>query len=782
MVIRFLHSLRTRLILLTVLVEIVMISAIVWNSERLAEAHLVRQFELRRAEISLLLQAAIAPAMVQRDYASISETLSNASQLQGFKYLRMLDETGQTVASAGEQGTDKGSRMLDFSLPVMLEGRNYGQLNGAIDLGFLEQARQEMLSQNFGLALIGILLSSLILGAIALWLTSRLAQLVTASHRLAEESDFTPLPVKGRDDLAQVIRAFNQMAQTIAKRVQDLRTAESRQRALASAIDTERSRLDALLSAMREGLVFVDQEERICYLNPAFAKLWLVSLDGQTTQMPLADLCSWLAASLREDARVQLFKGGDHPEELTLKDGRIVTQQGIPVSGTDRSQLGYLWIFEDVTSQRQMNEHLVFMAERDPLTKLANRARFNAELEQLVAAYQRDKTQQGAVLYLDLDEFKAINDSFGHRAGDKVLQRAADAIGNLVRINELFARLGGDEFAIIAPGADQHGACRLAERIVQSLTTLSFEFEGRRIGLTCSLGIALLPEHASRSEELVSRADAAMYQAKRSGKNCWRIYRPDLDESASMLSHLGWNEKIQSALTDNRFVLHFQGIHDALTRKISHYEVLIRMLDAEKPSELLLPGSFIPAAERTGRIVDIDRWVVQAAIEKLAHVPDLPSLAVNVSARTFDDPMFTGIIRKLLTQHQVAPRRLIIELTETAALANIADAERFIADLRQLGCTVCLDDFGVGFSSFAYLKHLSADVLKIDGMFIRNLLNSREDRVFVQAIVEVARGLGKKTVAEFVGDDQTLALLAEMGVDYAQGYHLSFPIAEISAP
>ena len=782
MVIRFLHSLRTRLILLTVLVEIVMISAIVWNSERLAEAHLVRQFELRRAEISLLLQAAIAPAMVQRDYASISETLSNASRLQSFKYLRMLDETGQTVASAGEQGTDKGSRMLDFSLPVMLEGRNYGQLNGAIDLGFLEQARQEMLSQNFGLALIGILLSSLILGAIALWLTSRLAQLVTASHRLAEASDFTPLPVKGRDDLAQVIRAFNQMAQTIAKRVQDLRTAESRQRALASAIDTERSRLDALLSAMREGLVFVDQEERICYLNPAFAKLWLVSLDGQTTQMPLADLCSWLAASLREDARAQLFKGGDHPEELTLKDGRIVTQQGIPVSGTDRSQLGYLWIFEDVTSQRQMNEHLVFMAERDPLTKLANRARFNAELEQLVAAYQRDKTQQGAVLYLDLDEFKAINDSFGHRAGDKVLQRAADAIGNLVRINELFARLGGDEFAIIAPGADQHGACRLAERIVQSLTTLSFEFEGRRIGLTCSLGIALLPEHASSSEELVSRADAAMYQAKRSGKNCWRIYRPDLDESASMLSHLGWNEKIKSALTDNRFVLHFQGIHDSLTRKISHYEVLIRMLDAEKPSELLLPGSFIPAAERTGRIVDIDRWVVQAAIEKLAHVPDLPSLAVNVSARTFDDPMFTGIIRKLLTQHQVAPRRLIIELTETAALANIADAERFIADLRQLGCTVCLDDFGVGFSSFAYLKHLSADVLKIDGMFIRNLLNSREDRVFVQAIVEVARGLGKKTVAEFVGDDQTLALLAEMGVDYAQGYHLSFPIAEISAP
>lgn len=781
MAIRLLHSLRIRLILLTVLVEIVMISAMVWNSERLAEAHLVRQFELRRAEISLLLQAAIAPAMVQRDYASISETLNSARQLQGFEYLRMVDESGQLVASTEGPAQGQGGKRLEFALPITLEGRSYGQLNAAIDLGFLEQARQQMLAQNLGLALAGILLSSLILGAIALWLTSRLSQLVSASHRLAEEAEFTPLAVKGSDDLAQVIRAFNQMAQTIAKRVQDLRDAEARQRALASAIDTERSRLDALLSAMREGLVFVDQEERICFLNPAFAKLWLVSLDGQTMQMPLADLRNWLSASLGEEARTRLFKGDEHPQELMLADGRIITQQGIPVAGTGQDRLGYLWIFEDVTSQRQMNEHLIFMAERDPLTKLANRARFNAELEQLVAAHQRDDSLQGAVLYLDLDEFKAINDSFGHRAGDKVLQRAADAIGKLVRINELFARLGGDEFAIIAPGADQNGACRLAERIVQSLTALSFEFDGQRVGLTCSLGIALLPEHARNSEELVSRADAAMYQAKRSGKNCWRIYRSDLDESASMLSHLGWNEKIQSALVDNRFVLHFQGIHDAFTRKVSHYEVLIRMLDADKPSELLLPGSFIPAAERTGRIVDIDRWVVEAAIEKLAAAPDLPSLAVNVSARTFDDPMFTSIIRRLLSEHQVAPKRLIIELTETAALANIADSERFIADLRQLGCTVCLDDFGVGFSSFAYLKHLSADVLKIDGMFIRNLLNSREDQVFVRAIVEVARGLGKKTVAEFVGDDQTLALLAEMGVDYAQGYHLSFPIAEISA-
>jgi len=248
-----------------------------------------------------------------------------------------------------------------------------------------------------------------------------------------------------------------------------------------------------------------------------------------------------------------------------------------------------------------------------------------------------------------------------------------------------------------------------------------------------------------------------------------------------MLSQLGWNERIQAAIAENRLILHFQGVHVTATRAVSHYEALVRMEDSENPGELLLPGSFIPAAERTGRIVDIDRWVIRAAIRKLAESPALPALAVNVSARSFDDPALAGKIRALLTEHAVDPQRLIIELTETAALANIGDSERFIDDLRRLGCTVCLDDFGVGFSSFAYLKHLSADVLKIDGMFIRNLVGNREDQVFVRAIVEVARGLGKKTVAEFVGDAATLALLAEIGVDYAQGYYLSFPIAEISA-
>ena len=772
---RIFGSLRSRLIILTVVVEVVMISAIVWNSQRLTEEHLVRQFELRRAEISLLLQTAIGPAMAQRDYASVSDTLDNAQKLQGVATLIMYDDTGQRIASANAERIGYPRHLREFRIPITIEQQHYGELAVSLDLGFLDDARQEILLQNIVLAIIGIVVSSLALGSIALWLTRRLGLLSDASHRLASGEAFRSLPGSSSDDIGKVITAFNQMAGSLEKRMRELQDAESRQRLMATAIDAERARLDALLSAMRLGLVFVEPDERLAYLNPAFAGLWTVDPDQDLASLQVSELRNRLGKILSADSRAQLFAGDGSPCELPLPGGRLITQQSVPVTGPNGDMLGRLWIFEDVTSERRMAERLLFMAERDPLTGLANRSRFSAELERMVSHAQRNPEQRSALLYFDLDEFKTINDTFGHRAGDNVLVRTADAVSRLVRSDELFARLGGDEFAIIAPDADQMGAQALAERVVRALTGLHFDFDGRRFALTISLGIALLPEHARDGETLVAHADAAMYQAKRSGKNCWRLYRPELDESAQMLSQLGWNEKIQAALAENRFVLHFQGVHDTSTRAIKHYEALVRMVDGEQPDQLIAPGAFIPAAERTGRIIDIDRWVIGAAIRKLAATPELSGLAINISARSFDDPTLTGVISGQLGEFGVAPARLIIELTETSALANLHDSERFIDDLRGLGCTVCLDDFGVGFSSFVYLKHLSADVLKIDGIFIRGLADSHEDQVFVRAIVEVARGLGKKTVAECVGDARTLALLADIGVDYAQGYYLSYP-------
>ena len=792
---RLFRSLRSRLIALAVVVQMLAVGAVVMNSERLSEEHLTRQFELRRGEITRLLQAALGPPMAQRDYGTVSETLRSAQKLQGITYLVMFDEDGRrvvqvnwersvplpTAITAYEHLADLD--VLHTRIPILLSGQAYGELQIGMDLSFLHDVRATLRLQNLILAGVGMLLSGLLLGALTHHLTRRLGHLTRASQQLGAGQSITALSGSSDDDLGQVIQAFNGMATSLEKRMSDLQTAEARQRALVKTIDTERGRLDALLSAMRIGLVFVSNEQRVAYVNPSFCRLWTVEGKHLADDLPIEQLrqCVARAGGIEAAEEIgKLFAGDGSLLELTLADGRIITQHGVTVKSQAGHESGQLWLFEDITRERQTAQQLLFMAERDALTALANRSRFDSELERQMSLFARDPAIFGALIYFDLDEFKYINDTFGHRAGDNVLIRTADAIGKMIRSSELFARLGGDEFAIIAPGTDLEGAQVLAQRMLETIAKLSFEFDGRRFGLTISVGIALYPQHGHSAVELVSRADAAMYQAKRAGKNCWRLYRPELDHSASMLAQLGWNEKIQSALALGHFVLHYQGVHDCATRQIVHYEALVRMLDPDDTDNLLMPASFIPVSERSGRIIDIDLWVVRHAIQTLADRPDLPALSVNISGRSFDHPALTGTMHQLFDEFHVEPHRLIVELTETAALANMQDSERFIAELRGLGCTVCLDDFGVGFSSFAYLKHLSADVLKIDGMFIRSLASSKEDQVFVRAIVEVARGLGKKTVAEFVGDEATLQLLTDLGVDYAQGYHLSRPVPEIT--
>lgn len=784
------RSLRARLVLLIVLVEALMILAILWNSQRLTETHLLRQFALRQAETSTLLQAALATPMAQRDYATVGETLADAQRLQGMSYLVMFDDRDQQVAAVNlPDELPRPVRLADpprhlhgqhdYLVPIEIAGRHYGRLQVGMDLGFLDTARREVLVQNLLLGLLGILASGAVLAGLALWLTRRLDGLTTASQRLAAGEPFQAVPGAGDDDIGTVIRAFNDMAATLERQLRELRQAEREQRDLAHTIETERSRLDALLAAMRLGLVFVTPDARIAYINPAFHQLWPGALPERPAGITVDDLLARLALSLSRVEAESLFAGNGTLREFLLDDGRILTQHSVPVLTPGGDEVGRLWIFEDITSERRMADRLLQMAETDALTGLANRARFETELERLISRRQRDPHAHGALIYFDLDEFKTVNDTFGHSAGDQVLLRTAETIGHLVRSGEMLARLGGDEFVILAPDTDEAGAIALAERIRSAVGELVYVFDQRRISLTLSIGIALFPEHAADGETLVAHGDAAMYQAKRAGKNCWRVFNPVQAASENLLDQLGWHEKIQAALRDQRFCLHFQGVHDTATGALAHYEALIRMIDPDDPAQLLAPGEFIPAAERNGRIIDIDRWVLATAIRQLASAPDMPPIAVNISARSFDDPGLSAFIGQLLAEHNVSPPRLMVELTESAALANIQDSERFVSEIRELGCTVFLDDFGVGFSSFAYLKHLSADVLKIDGLFIRNLTTSHEDQVFVRAIVEIAHGLGKKTVAEFVGDAATLALLAELGVDYAQGYYLSRPSAEI---
>ena len=460
-----------------------------------------------------------------------------------------------------------------------------------------------------------------------------------------------------------------------------------------------------------------------------------------------------------------------------MADGRVVTQLSYPVHDPQGRFIGRLWVYEDVTRERQTAEQLIYLAERDSLTGLFNRHRFQEELGRVIAEAARHETNHGAVLFFDLDEFKYVNDTFGHRVGDAILIRVAGEISAVVRGTEMFSRLGGDEFGLLLPDATAEDAQQLAERIVRAVSQIPFRFDSKNLRLTTSVGIALYPEHGSSVEELVAHADTAMYQVKEGGKHGWRVYRPDLDRSHEMLDRMSWQERITRALENDLFVLHFQGVYKAADGALSHLEVLVRMIDEASPEQVIMPGRFIHYAEKSGKILDIDRWVIRQSLELLASSADVPSLAVNISGRSFDDPGFPQFIAKQVAELGVAPERLLVELTETSAVTDLHDAQRFIHALRETGCPVCLDDFGTGFSSFAYLKYLQVDILKIDGLFVRDLASDHDNQVLVKSIVDVARGMHKRTVAEFVEDQKTLEILQHFGVDMVQGYHLDMPRA-----
>ena len=633
----------------------------------------------------------------------------------------------------------------------------------------------------------------------AMWLLRRrvrqlfavpLKRLTQAVDELSQGGEPKPIAMRGEDELGRLAGAFDDMVEELVQQralqfahAQALQTEVNERRQFMTQLEEERARLLALLGAMNLGILFVNAEQRITYCNSAFLAMWELPADGSVIEHTTGQ---WLQTAQRlmlgaDEMRKHLDEvcaSRETPKqlEIRLRDGRIIQHNAYPVHDAQDHYLGRLWVQEDVTRDRLTAAQLVRLAQHDPLTSLYNRRRFEDDL----ARFFRDTEQapgQAALLFFDLDEFKYINDTFGHRAGDTVLIRMAIEIRTLVRSGETLYRLGGDEFAVFLPHASQQDAEHLAERIVRRIAQTPLYLQEQTMRLTTSLGIAHYPSLAGNAEDLLAHADTAMYQAKHKGKNRWAVYRPDHDSSREMATRLAWNDRIARALEHDLLRLHFQGVYRAADGTLAHLEALIRMHDEANPDRLIMPAQFIGHAEKSGKILEIDRWVVRESVRLLAAHPQLPAIAINISGRSFDDPELPAWISSQLQQQGVPPRRLLVELTETSAVSDMGDAARFIAALRATGCPICLDDFGTGFASFAYLKHLQADVLKIDGMFIRDLPKEQDNRVFVRAIIEVAHGMGKLTVAEFVEDEATLQMLREMGVDMVQGYHLDKPKA-----
>lgn len=429
----------------------------------------------------------------------------------------------------------------------------------------------------------------------------------------------------------------------------------------------------------------------------------------------------------------------------------------------------------DITERKAFERQLAYQAQHDALTALPNRRYFQHELERVIARVARSGTTC-ALFYIDLDQFKYINDTLGHAAGDRLLVEFSALLKSHVREGDVLARFGGDEFTVLLYNVDEDSALRAAENMRTLVEGYRFMERGNVYNVSCSIGVAMIDNGVLTADDCMAQADVACHGAKRHGRNQAHLYNVRDHDKEGMKADMGWAARLRETLDRDRLQIVYQPIASLSNGQVQDYEVLARMLCDD--GQIILPGGFMPAAERFGLIHNVDRWMVSKSIGHLAELHasgQFVRFSINLSGKAFEDHKLLPLIRNRLRETNLDPSLLTFEITETAAIANMPSAIAFISALKDIGCQFALDDFGSGFSSFTYLKHLPVDKLKIDGSFVQSMINTPIDQVMVRSMNQVAHALGKVTIAEFVENEETFQMLKNYGVDYAQGYHVGRP-------
>jgi PAS domain S-box/diguanylate cyclase (GGDEF) domain len=470
-----------------------------------------------------------------------------------------------------------------------------------------------------------------------------------------------------------------------------------------------------------------------------------------------------------------------HKQDVRLicQNGNIIwARQTARLVNTAHQQPHLLLVCEDITETRRLAETIAYQASHDELTGLTNRRRFDEYIQSLVEKAQTDNSIH-IMCYLDLDQFKVVNDTCGHLAGDELLRQLGELLRQHVRKTDVLSRLGGDEFGILMMHCSVEQALLTGEKLRTAISDFQFAWDNRSFSVSVSIGITAINKASGNAVDILKEADAACYAAKEKGRNRIHVFSSTDEELAERQGEMQWVEKIRLGIDENRFQLYGQLIIPTNNQEEGlHFETLLRYKDEN--GTIIPPGAFLPAAERYNIAPALDRWVISNLFHHLRSTPGfierLELCSVNLSGLSLSDETMLDFISAEFRKSQVPTYKICFEITETAAISNLSYAKQFIDTLHKKGCLFSLDDFGSGLSSFAYLKNLPVDFLKIDGLFVKDILEDKIDWTMVKAINEVGHVMNKKTIAEFVENQNIFDLLKTLGVNYAQGYGIAKPV------
>ena len=561
----------------------------------------------------------------------------------------------------------------------------------------------------------------------------------------------------------------------------------SERKQIEAQLQRERDIAQVTLASIANGVITTDETGVVQYMNPVAAKLtgWTAAeAVGQLVAEVYQLFAENQTTALGNPVRKVLRRGQVQPRHehavLRRRDGSSVPviDTAAPIRSRDGFLIGAVLVFHDVTETLNLSRELSHQAAHDALTGAPNRREFERRLAELLDRTEPDGLVH-AVCYLDLDQFKVVNDTCGHVAGDELLRQVTQLIRRMLRAGDMLARLGGDEFGLILQGCALDHAVRITEKIREAIADLRFAWQGKQFSIGVSIGLVLTPAKGQDVSALLAAADAACYAAKEGGRNRVHVLQPNDSQVLQARGQMQWVTRLNAALQADSLRLYVQPVLPlhADANAPPHFEILVRL---EEDGQIILPGAFLPAAERYGLMPRIDQWVVNNTLSWLGDRLRQPGrvegvYAINLSGASLSDERFRQSLRDTLQQLRLPPGLLCFEITETAAVANLSKVVQFIEEVKALGCLFSLDDFGSGLSSFAYLKNLPVDFLKIDGSFVKDIADDPMDLAMVQAINAIGHVMGLKTIAEYVASEAILQRLREIGVDYGQGFHLGPP-------